>query len=221
MTDADARIRVTTDGPYRVRGALPLVRVAQVETQYGEPVDWTTPEPIGAGRRFSLCRCGRSKTKPYCDDSHLEGFDGTEVADRGPRADRASTFTGDDIVMTDDLSICSKAGFCRNRVTSVWELIEGSSDPAAREQAKRMISLCPSGRLVEVAVDGEDPEPTIEPSVAVITDGPLWIRGGIPIESEDGSGYEVRNHMTLCRCGHSSNKPFCDGSHRDVGFRDP
>jgi CDGSH-type Zn-finger protein len=43
--------------------------------------------------------------------------------------------------------------------------------------------------------------------------GPIWVRGEIPIQSADGKIYEVRNRVTLCRCGKSLNKPFCDSSH--------
>src|SRR3989344_5837069 len=50
--------------------------------------------------------------------------------------------------------------------------------------------------------------------------GPLWIRGGIPVESASGEQYEVRNRVTLCRCGKSKNKPFCNGSHMTSGFKD-
>jgi CDGSH-type Zn-finger protein len=222
MTHDAPRIRVSEDGPYQVTGAPPLVRVAEVETEYAEPVDWSQPEPLVTGKRFTLCRCGRSRTKPFCDDSHLEErFDGTETAAHTTRASRASSFPGDGMTLTDDLSICAKAGYCRDRFTSVWELVDESSDPEARERAQRMISLCPSGRLVEIAPSGEDREPVFEPpSIGAIRNGPLWVRGGIPVESADGSTYEIRNRVTLCRCGHSSNKPFCDGSHEAVGFRD-
>ena len=41
------------------------------------------------------------------------------------------------------------------------------------------------------------------------------------MESADGTTYEIRNRVTLCRCGASQNKPFCDGSHWEVEFRDP
>jgi hypothetical protein len=73
-----------------------------------------------------------------------------------------------------------------------------------------------------VAVDletGEDIEPVFEPSIGLVEDtargvsGPLWVRGGIPIVAADGETYEVRNRVTLCRCGRSSNKPYCDGAH--------
>jgi CDGSH-type Zn-finger protein len=41
------------------------------------------------------------------------------------------------------------------------------------------------------------------------------------VVSEDGTPYEVRNRQTVCRCGQSRNKPFCDGSHKENGFEDP
>ncbi len=87
------------------------------------------PEPIAAGKRYALCRCGRSRTKPFCDDSHEEGFDGTEVADRAPRATRVEVFVGDGVVMTDDLSLCTHAGFCGDRFTKVWQLIDEPPTP--------------------------------------------------------------------------------------------
>jgi CDGSH-type Zn-finger protein len=43
--------------------------------------------------------------------------------------------------------------------------------------------------------------------------GPIWVKGGVPIESAKGFEYETRNRVTLCRCGLSENKPMCDGSH--------
>lgn len=50
--------------------------------------------------------------------------------------------------------------------------------------------------------------------------GPLWVRGGILIEDETGAKLETRNQVTLCRCGRSSNKPFCDASHVNSKFND-
>ncbi|AKB11853.1 Iron-binding zinc finger CDGSH type [Methanosarcina thermophila] len=65
---------------------------------------------------------------------------------------------------------------------------------------------------------GKAIEPEFEKSIVVESppryeQGPLWVRGGIPIESADGKLYEIRNRVTLCRCGKSKNKPLCDGSH--------
>jgi len=58
-----------------------------------------------------------------------------------------------------------------------------------------------------------------EQGVVVEEDGPYWVRGGVRIESADGHVWETRNRVTLCRCGASSNKPFCDATHDEIGFR--
>jgi CDGSH-type Zn-finger protein len=222
VVDRDVKIRVTKDGPYEVTGRPILARTAQVETEFGEPVDWAPFEPIGAPDTFELCRCGQSASKPFCDKSHHScGFDGTEVADRAPRATRAEVYLGDGVVMTDDHTLCEHAGYCGDRFTNVWRMIRRTSDPEIRERLQHMVSLCPSGALDYASAEGASPvEPAFEPTIGVIRDGPLWIRGGIPIESSDGMTYEVRNRVTLCRCGQSGNKPFCDGTHKEVEFRD-
>ena len=51
-------------------------------------------------------------------------------------------------------------------------------------------------------------------------DGPLWVTGGVPVTMSNGQPLEVRNRVTLCRCGQSKIKPLCDGSHYDAGFKD-
>ena len=217
-----ARIRITENGPYRVRGT-PLVRTTVVEDAFGDAVAWGRDEPVPVAGSYALCRCGGSSTKPFCDDSHLRnGFDGTEVADRGPRADRMRVFPGDGVEMTDDPSLCTHVGFCTNRRTHVWQLIEETADDSVREQLLRMLDLCPSGRLGHRASpEAPEDEPELRPVVAVVRDGPLWVRGAVEVVGADGVPYERRNRVALCRCGHSRNKPFCDGSHSDVGFRDP
>lgn len=64
------------------------------------------------------------------------------------------------------------------------------------------------------------------PSLGLIEDpaigssGGLWVRGGIPVRREDGRTYEIRNRTVLCRCGKSANKPYCDGTHAAVKWRD-
>ncbi len=222
MRDHDYRVRITEDGPYEVIGSPPLVRTAQVETDFGEPIGWADPTPVDVPAEFDLCRCGASSRKPFCDASHeTVPFDGTEVADRRPRSERARVIKGHGVVMTDDLSLCTHAGHCADRFTDVWDMIRSTADPAVRGRLQAMVELCPSGRLAHApSVDEGAVEPAFEPSIAVIEDGPLWVRGGIPVESSDGTTYEVRNRMTLCRCGRSNNKPFCDGTHKEIGFHD-
>jgi CDGSH-type Zn-finger protein len=220
----EPRIEVRENGPYRVSGGPPVGRTYQIETEYGEPIDWAPVEPLEPpGETYELCRCGGSSTKPFCDGKGCEaGFDGTEVADRGTYAERAHAYEGDGATMFDDRTLCTRAGYCGDRFTNVWSMIRHIDDPEIHERLRTMVKLCPSGRIVYVA-DGADQPDEIEyaPSIAVQNDGPVWVRGGIPVIAADGTPYEVRNRVTLCRCGNSRNKPFCDGSHQTTGFTDP
>jgi CDGSH-type Zn-finger protein len=176
-----------------------------------------------------LCRCGGSANKPFCDGTHeRNGFDGTETADRAPYLDQADAFRGPNLTLTDAQGLCAFARFC-DAGGSIWNLVEQDHEDAA-ELVQREARQCPSGRLVAWRTTpdgGVEPagEPAFQPSIGIVEDpqmgvsGPLWVRGGIPVFSADGTQYEVRNRVTLCRCGASRNKPFCDGSHADIGFR--
>jgi CDGSH-type Zn-finger protein len=114
------------------------------------------------------------------------------------------------------------------RAGGIRELTLHSNDPDARHIAIEEVTNCNSGRLVAFDKEtGKPIEPEFEHSIAVIEEpqrgysGPLWVRGCILIEAANGTPYEIRNRVTLCRCGISSNKPFCDGSHRVIrkGFK--
>ncbi|WP_198954665.1 CDGSH iron-sulfur domain-containing protein [Kineosporia sp. R_H_3] len=57
--------------------------------------------------------------------------------------------------------------------------------------------------------------------VTVTVDGPYLLSGSTEIRNAEGEVVKTVTKTALCRCGHSENKPFCDGSHRRVGFTDP
>ena len=135
-------------------------------------------------------------------------------------------FEGPTIDLTDQQSLCASGRFC-DPDGGVWAMIEKTGDPKFRRLAEKMADNCPSGRLVVWDKStGEPVEPKLVRSIGLVQDpaagvsGPLWVRGGITIRSADGETYEVRNRVTLCRCGESNNKPFCDGSHVPTGFQD-
>ena len=222
MAGESQKITVRPNGPYIVRGGIPLVRKTQVMSEHGEPLTWKKGEVLSTESTYRLCRCGRSKTKPFCDGSHtLVDFDGFETADPGPMADRETIFTGQQIVVRDDHSLCVHSGFCGNRITNIWNMLKDPDDSLVRGQIMAMVEKCPSGTLsFALESDGEVVEPDLPIEIAVIPDGPLWVSGGIPVERRDGQPLETRNRMTLCRCGASSNKPFCDGTHKEIGFTD-
>jgi CDGSH-type Zn-finger protein len=218
----EPEIRVRRDGPYLVRGDVSLGRTAQVETEFGEPVGWVPDEPVETGERYALCRCGRSRDKPFCDGSHRRnGFEGAETAERSSIADRRMEFPAGDGTVSFDLATCEHAGYCGDRFTNWRRLARAADDPAVRERLRQMVRLCPSGALeMRPQEDGEMLEPALPVSIGVVRDGPLFVRGRIRVRGADGQTYEVRNRVVLCRCGHSENKPFCDGTHKHVGFRD-
>jgi uncharacterized Fe-S cluster protein YjdI len=146
-------------------------------------------------------------------------FDGTERSDNEPFEKMAQEYDGPGLKLKDASILCASARFC-HRGGDVWNVINRTDIPEAKKNVIENCSDCPSGRLVVYDKKmGVAIEPALERSIGAIEDpskhtsGPFWVRGGIPVYSADGKVYEVRNRMTLCRCGKSSNKPFCDSSH--------
>ena len=214
------KITVEPNGPYRVQGDIPLVRKSPVMSEYGEPLTWKKDGEIPAPYVFFLCRCGQSRNKPFCDESHEDiSFDGSEAADAGSISGRASGFEGTGITIQDDRSLCMHAGFCGTRITNVWKMIQETEDKQIRAQIMAMIERCPSGALsYAVKPEGEVVEPDLLKEVALTPDGPIWVSGSIPIERSDGQALEIRNRVPLCICGASKMKPLCDCSHKEIGF---
>ena len=216
------KIRITKNGPYIVSGSVPLSRQTLVCNFSGDSVEWKEGERYPVQETCSLCRCGGTHNKPFCDGTHLDNhFYGTETASRVPYLERAEWTEGAGIRLSDAPGFCSHARFCV-RGKGIWALVEESGNPEARKTAIQMAADCNSGRLViRDKKTGEPLEPVFEKSIGLVEgpiqgiSGPLWVRGGIPVISADGFVYETRNRVTLCRCGNSGNKPFCDGSHME------
>jgi CDGSH-type Zn-finger protein len=224
------KIEVCCDGPYIVTGNIPLVNTTQVVTEYGEPVAWKKDGRIPSGEAYFLCRCGHSSQKPYCDGTHLQiRFDGTETAPTNTNAKRQEVLPGGkNISIRNDMILCTSAGFCANRRTTIAEMAARTGDPQVRDLAIAMIQLCPSGALT-YSLEGGGPEIEVDLAQQIFCtteitsdgtiEGPLWVTGGIPVMRSDGKPFETRNRVTLCNCGHSQIKPLCDGSHREYPVR--
>ena len=220
-------IRVTKDGPYLVSDNLPLAKVTIGANAAAESVRYDWGKPYKQQPGYALCRCGQSGHKPYCDGTHAKiGFDGTETASRKPYREQAKRIEGPVLSLTDAESLCAFARFCDPN-GQVWRLVQETDRATAKQDFVRQTCDCPSGRLVAWDNEtGKPIEPKLEPSLGLIEDpveqcsGPIWARGGIQVIASDGFLYEVRNRMTLCRCGASKNKPFCDGTHASIKFRD-
>jgi CDGSH-type Zn-finger protein len=214
------KVKVSRNGPYLVSGRIPMIRQIIVTDTEGIPNQWFEDNVYPLIENCAICRCGQSKNKPFCDGTHIKvNFDGTETASREPYLHQAKQIDGPALKLTDVEDLCASARFC-HRAGEIWNLIPRSDNPEARRIAVEEAGDCPSGRLVvSDKRTGVVIEPRFERSIGLVEDpqvgvsGPIWVRGGIPVESADGKTYEIRNRVTLCRCGKSSRKPFCDSSH--------
>lgn len=214
------KISISKDGPFLVSGSVPLTMETIGVDAKGESTEWIAGESVKVENEYALCRCGESKAKPFCDGTHaIIGFDGTETASREPVLKQAQIIDGPSLQLADAEGLCAFARFCDPN-GRIWNQTESTDDPEVRANFVRQAGDCPSGRLIAVdKATGKAIEPKLPQSIGIVEDpakgcsGPLWVRGGIPLTGSDGKPYEVRNRMTLCRCGRSENKPFCNGAH--------
>jgi uncharacterized Fe-S cluster protein YjdI/CDGSH-type Zn-finger protein len=94
-------------------------------------------------------------------------------------------------------------------------------DAAPADAIAQVIMTCPSGALHFERLDGGPQEPVPETTTVTVTrDGPLYLHGALEVRDANGTVIRRDTRMALCRCGASRNKPFCDNSHRMVGFTD-
>ncbi|HEX9198204.1 MAG TPA: CDGSH iron-sulfur domain-containing protein [Acidobacteriaceae bacterium] len=217
VTEVDALITVSLDGPY-------------VVSNVSEFRNWLGEE-IPATQTMELCRCGQSATKPFCDGSHSKSnFSGARDPKRVP--DKRDEYDGQQIQIFDNRGICAHSGFCTDRLASVFHV---GQEPFVTPSGGRMdeiiraVRACPSGAL-SYGIDGIEARQQVDqdrpPAIEVSKDGPYRITGGIRLVDESGNEPQraqgsSREHYSLCRCGHSQNKPFCSGMHWSVRFRDP
>lgn len=226
----DYAITIVEGGPYMIHGKMPIKLQAIVYNEDGN--SWSFRESVrnfqtSDSKLVALCRCGASHKKPYCDGSHVHlDWDSRLTASHEPLLDGAQTLEGPSLTLTDNRKYCAYARFCDAK-GSTWEQNARSNDPNQRELAIRTANHCPAGRLKEWDSHTRQPiEAELKPQIGLIEDpelqcsGPIWVMGGIPITTPDGFTYQVRNRVTLCRCGNSSNKPFCDGTHASSRFQD-
>lgn len=214
------KITIVKDGPYQVSGNVLLKRATIGADENGESRDWLMGETVEAHGAYELCRCGHSANKPFCDNTHEAiGFDGTETATRAPYNEQAGIMEGPAIALADAEQLCAFARFC-DRDGNVWNTVSEVTPGRRLDAFVRQVGQCPSGRLKAIDVtSGAAEEPQLPPSIALVADpaqgvaGPLWVTDSIEVVGSDGVAYERRNRVTLCRCGASKNKPFCDGSH--------
>lgn len=222
-------IEVIPNGPYAVNGISEITQQFIMLNEENQSGFYQEGDKYLLTPNNHLCRCGLSKNKPFCDGSHKkagqQGVDLKETATSKSGLKTAELIEGPEIYLTDDVKLCAYARFCDNG-DRIWNEVE-SADEFSKERTLFMAHHCPAGRLIVWDNETQRPiEPDEEPEVGLMEDyprkcsGPIMLTGGIPLKSANGEYYEVRNRQTLCRCGQSCNKPFCDGTHASMKFKD-
>lgn len=215
------KIKIIKNGPYEVSGSIPLYKSDIVVDSDNYPIKIDNKEKIDTNDNYYLCRCGNSKNKPFCDGSHeSKKFNGKEIAKKSFKNEDKIISESEKLIMIDIPYLCDHGRFC-TRDGGISKLMDkGDHDVNSLNEAKKEASLCTSGRLTIIDKNTDkNTEKDFKKEITLLFDtgkdkeGPIWVTGGIPLESSDKKVYEVRNRMTLCRCGNSHNKPFCDGSH--------
>ncbi len=191
------------NGPYRV------TNLETLEGFYGAKTHQT---PAAA----KLCRCGGSNNKPFCDGSHrTNGFSDAKAADRTP--DAREDYVAEAITIHDNRGICAHAGRCTDGLKDVFRLKQEPfilATAASAEQIAAVIETCPSAAL-SYSIDGvEHRDGDAAPVVGYVPNGPYVVRGGGAAlkDTPQGEGASTKRYA-LCRCGQSTNKPFCSGAH--------
>lgn len=169
-----------------------------------------------------LCRCGGSSSKPFCDGTHLKNDFSDKNLNNG-KSDKRENYPGKRITIHDNRGICSHAGFCTDGLSAVFKMKEEpwiDPDGAEVEEIINTIKKCPSGALSYSIDDVEHRDRMGKPLVKVTKNGPYAFSGGIRLNNQAQGEGASAEHFTLCRCGGSKNKPFCDGTHWHIGFED-
>ncbi|MEV0619310.1 ferritin-like domain-containing protein [Nonomuraea sp. NPDC050404] len=221
------RIVVLRDGPYVVYGGVPLRRKRKLVSAENDALTWKTGEPLETEDTYALCRCGHSRAKPFCDGTHaLIAFDGTESPVMRPYRELQHVHDGVGVSAQRVGELCVHAAFCIGRTRPIAKMLADTGDSDVRSEVMGRIGNCPSGSYsFAIERGGETIEPDLPQAVSVLEEedglaSALWVTGRVPVVRSDGLPLETRNRMTLCRCGHSGNKPLCDGTHREIGFHE-
>lgn len=202
------KIASSENGPYIVSN------LENLQNSKGDRID-VKPQ-------LALCRCGGSSNKPFCDGTHKKiGFSSEKKTDGSK--DKRDNYVGNDVTIHDNRGICAHAGRCTDGLPKVFRLKEEPwihPNAAPSDEIIATVKKCPSGALSHTTAGVEHRDQDRDPTITVSKNGPYVVTGGpVLVDEPRGEGASTE-HYTLCRCGGSKNKPFCDGTHWRIKFTD-
>lgn len=209
------KIKVLKDGPYLVTGNIPLYKITikRINGNYF----YSRKKKITNNETYLLCRCRKSKNMPFCDNEHLNKFIGTLTTEEL----ETKIYENDLFILKDTEKLCAYARLCHSKDSDVWK----ETNNGNKKGAIKLSISCPSGRLELFDKNSNYYiEKKYKPSIVLLEDplnncsGPIWVRGNIKIIDDKNKILKKNNRVTLCRCGESKIKPFCDSTHIDIRF---
>lgn len=189
------KVKIIEDGPILISGFSKL--------KYGSEI-------LPQKDKALLCRCGKSEKQPFCDNKHKAvNFKG-ECKCSIP--EKLKIWEGKNIITYFNKDLCMHAGYCgplgELRLTEHF-----NNDVEAAKEIARVITECPAGALSYEMKDGSVPAKFEDSDVVeIMKNGEIRI--WCETEGVETVGRQPKNRITLCRCGKSAKKPFCDASHK-------
>lgn len=188
------KIEAFENGPFKLTGVSKL-------TCFGEE--------IKADEEVYLCRCGGSQKQPFCDGTHSKiNFD-----DKNPEQNPKDLvhWQGQSIKTTFNPNICMHAGNCKP-LKDLREKESSGGDAATVQEIVKVVNSCPSGAITfETSIENSSED--VPGEVEIISGGEVRIKSDFETLNFKINDGQPKNRATLCRCGLSRNKPYCDASH--------
>ena len=133
-------------------------------------------------------------------------------------------YSNGEVTIVWEPSKCIHSGVCTHALPLVYKPTEKpwiQIENASTEALKSQVSKCPSGALRYFMNDAKDKEAEVlETKVEVLPNGPLLVYGTLQVTDKEGNTEKKNKTTAFCRCGASKNKPYCDGTHIAVNFKD-
>ena len=223
MRAANAAFSITVleNGPYVVVGGVPINRKSMVLSELHEPLTWRKDATIESDGHLSSLSLRPVGAQAVLRQHATRASDSWEPKRLRPRRVRhaARRFVGTGITMTDDSILCMHGGFCGNHAEKVWQMMDRTDDTRVRFTVMQMVERCPSG---QAGVRGGRRADRTGSARGDFGDERRSVLGDRrnPGHDVERAELEVRNRVTLCRCGQSKNKPLCDGTHAEIKFKE-
>lgn len=164
---------------------------------------------VEAGSDVYICRCGESKNPPFCDGSH--GKVGFVAEPPTENKKEIRVWEGKTIRTFFNPNTCMHVFYCKPLKELRKRELEGDTEAAA--EIARVVQSCPSGALSYESTEVEAPASTDGPDIDIRAGGECRVQTAFEINATPGERQDM-SRATLCRCGLSKNKPWCDGAHK-------